>query len=152
MTESAPIRRCELRSPTSPDEWTAYHAIRREVLFERRGHVGTYDANHPDEHRAGNYPKILVHEGRVVAVIRIDLTPPVATFRRVAVREDAQRLGHGRQLLQLAEAFAAEHGCSDIVSSVDEAAIGFYLKCGFVRAAGHNPDKSAPMTKRLVRL
>ncbi|MCA1606864.1 MAG: GNAT family N-acetyltransferase, partial [Acidobacteria bacterium] len=40
-------------------------------------------------------------------------------FRRVAVREDAQRVGHGRVLLTLAESFARSKGCKQIWSNVD---------------------------------
>ena len=33
----------DLRRPCNDDEWRAYHAIRREVLFENRGYFGIYD-------------------------------------------------------------------------------------------------------------
>lgn len=141
---------CKLRSPASPDDWAAYHAIRRHVLFELRGRFGEYDANHPDEHRANNYPRILVHEGEVIGVIRIDVASPQATFRRVAVREDSQRQGYGRQLIRFAEAFALAQSCHEVVSFVDEAAIGFYQRCGFVRSAAATQDGTTIMTKRLI--
>ena len=120
-----------LRSPSSPEDWNAYHAIRRQVLFEQRGQLNTYDADHPDEHRDGNYPKILVVDDKVVGVIRVDLAPPEATFRRVAVHPDHQLRGYGTILLRLAEDFTREQGCAQIVSSVAPDAVGFYLKCGF---------------------
>ena len=120
-----------LRSPASECDWDAYHAIRRAVLFEARGHVGTYDPHHPDDRRPGNHPKLLLFAGEPVGVLRIDIVQPRAIFRRVAVREEAQRRGHGRAMLRLAEDFAREQGCSTIVSFVDPGAVEFYRKCGF---------------------
>ena len=34
----------------TPEEWEAYHLIRRQELFEARGRIGIYDANRPEEH------------------------------------------------------------------------------------------------------
>ena len=45
-----------LRAPETREEWQQYHAIRRGVLWERRGHYGVYDENHPDEYKPGRYP------------------------------------------------------------------------------------------------
>jgi GNAT superfamily N-acetyltransferase len=140
MTEPAPHK---LKSPETDEEWHRYHAIRRKVLFENRGLFGIYDEKHPDELRDGHYPMVLVHGGDVIGVIRIDLEGKLAIFRRVAVREDLQYRGHGKIMLSLAEAFARGRGCKLIESSVDPDAVGFYERCGFVRAestaGGINP-------------
>src|SRR5262245_66330679 len=106
----------ELRTPSSTEEWQAYHSIRRKVLFENRGRFGVYDENHPDEHRKGNHPLLLLLDGEAIGVIRIDINGDQAIFRRVAIREDLQRAGHGRVLLTLAESFAQEKGCLHIWS------------------------------------
>src|SRR5262245_56858323 len=106
----------ELRTPTSAEDWRAYHRIRRKVLFENRGQFGVYDENHPDEHRAGNHPLLLIHNDEPIGVIRVDITNTQAIFRRVAIREDLQRSGHGRMLLALAESFARREGCNKIRS------------------------------------
>src|SRR5262245_5317187 len=121
----------ELRTPSSPEEWQAYHSIRRKVLFENRGRFGIYDENHPDEHRIGNHPLLLMMDGEAIGVIRIDINGNYAVFRRVAIREDLQRAGHGRLLLTLAEAFAQERGCLHILSDVAPDAAGFYERCGY---------------------
>jgi GNAT superfamily N-acetyltransferase len=141
----------EFRSPDSGVEWETYHQIRREILFERRGRAGEYDADHPDERRPGNHPMVLFVDDVAVAVIRIDLAPPRATFRRVAVRERDQRRGYGTILLRLAEQFALAHGCTDAVSFVDEDAMGFYRKCGFADGGSSAPAHTLFMTKRLAR-
>jgi GNAT superfamily N-acetyltransferase len=121
----------ELRSPNSAGEWQAYHAIRRKVLFENRGQFDVYDETHPDEHSKGNHPLLLVLDGEAIGVIRVDINGNKAMFRRVAIREDLQRAGHGRVLLTLAEAFAQEKGCLHIWSAVAPDAVGFYERCGY---------------------
>jgi len=123
------------RRPTSDAEWATYHAIRKRVLFDLRGQGAAYDADHPDEHRPGHHPFVLWEGAVPIGVIRIDVHGEVATLRRVAIREDLQRRGHGRRLLQAAERFASEQGCTRVESHADPGAIGFYERCGFARVA-----------------
>jgi len=129
-----------LRPPQGDAEWTAYHDIRRHVLFELRGCGLEYDANHPDEHRPGHYPLVLWAGEIAVGVLRVDVEEDVAIFRRVAVRAELQRQGYGRQLLQLAERFAKQHACSRLESHVDPHAVEFYEHCGFEHLA--DPERS----------
>ena len=124
----------ELRPPASDDDWAAYHAIRRHVLFELRGIGANYDANHPDEHRAGHHPFLFCDADEPIGTIRVDVSDGVATFRLVAIRADLQRRGHGGRLLEAAEAFARRQACSRIESHVFPGAVGFYERCGFARA------------------
>ena len=135
-----------LRTPQSDEEWRSFHAIRRKVLFENRGKSETYIENHPDDSKPGNHPLILVYGDDVVGVLRLDITAPVAWLRRVAIREDLQRLGHGRVLLRLAEAFAKAEGCDEILSNAAVEAVGFYERCGYAR------DSSAPSPVNSVRV
>lgn len=137
-------------SPTSRAHWAAYHEIRRVVLFERRGRFGVYDCKHPDELRANHFPKILRLDGTPIGVIRIDIEGKTARFRRVAIAEAYQRRGHGRVLLDLAEAFSRERGSVRVMASVATDAVGFYQRSGY-RASRH-PDEagSVRMTKSLT--
>ena len=121
----------ELRAPANNDEWLAFHTIRRRVLFENRGKSETYIENHPDDSKIGNHPLILLHKGVVIGVVRIDILETTAWLRRIAIREDLQQMGHGRALLQLAEAFARDHGCSEVRSNAAVEAVGFYERCGY---------------------
>jgi len=139
----------QLKSPTSDADWDVYHAIRRHVLFELRGQGSTYDANHPDEHRSGHHPLIFWSADVAVGVVRIDVRTPVATLRRVAIRADCQRRGYGRRLLEAAEQFAHEHGCSRVESRVDPGAIGFYDRCGYTRVDSSDTNSSPLMAKTL---
>ena len=142
----------ELASPADRAAWRAFHDIRREVLFEARGLHGVYNDRHPDDVAAGHHAKLLLHRGDPVGVIRIDISGHEAILRRVAIRSDAQRAGHGRALLSLAEAFAMSQGCGRLTSHVARDAVGFYEKCGFSRTqqAGDSPhDESVLMTNLL---
>jgi GNAT superfamily N-acetyltransferase len=136
----------ELRGPVTNEEWLAFHAIRRKVLFENRGKGDTYIENHPDDSRPGHHPLILLHQGVIVGVIRVDVVDNVAWFRRVAIRDDLQRLGHGRVLLRLAEAFAKAEGCAEIRSNAAVEPVGFYERCGYER------DLSSPSPVNSVRV
>ncbi|HXD73911.1 MAG TPA: GNAT family N-acetyltransferase [Vicinamibacterales bacterium] len=119
-----------LVTPGSPALWKAYHDIRRVVLFESRGDAG-YNENHPDDVAAGNYPKLLLYRGEPVGAVRVDVYGPAATLRRVAIRADRQRRGHGRALLALAVDFLRRHDCRRVESHVAKDAVAFYRKCGF---------------------
>jgi GNAT superfamily N-acetyltransferase len=139
-----------LRSPNGVDEWRVYHAIRRTVLFESRGLHGVYDENRPGESEENNYPMVLFHKGTPVGVIRVDIQTSTAWFRRVAVREDLQRAGHGTVLLRLAEEFSRLKGCREVRSNVAPDAVAFYERCGYLREFPNVATTDAvPMRKKL---
>jgi GNAT superfamily N-acetyltransferase len=134
------VMRHRLAPPETAEEWEQYHRIRRTVLWERRGLLETYDERHPDEHRPGHHPLLLTFDLEPIGVVRVDVDGRTASFRRVAVREDVQRQGHGRVLLDLAEAFARRQGCSRLQSAVASDAVSFYEKWGVVREAATTAD------------
>ena len=142
----------ELVTPTDPAQWRAYHDIRRRVLFEARGQFGVYDESRPDEKAPGHHPKLLLYRGDPIGVVRIDIDATTAIFRRVAVRADVQRLGHGRVLLMLAQRFAQESGCVRLVSYVATDAVEFYQRCGFTigsESSGSSGREPVYMSKAL---
>jgi len=143
----------ELVTPTDEAEWRAYHDIRRRVLFEARGQSGVYREDGPDERAPGNHPKLLLYCGEPVGVVRIDVDATTAICRRVAIRSDVQRLGHGRVLLSLVQQFARENGCERLASHVAPDAVEFYERCGFIvegdRTVGSSGREPVFMTKRL---
>jgi N-acetylglutamate synthase-like GNAT family acetyltransferase len=136
----------ELRPPASEEEWRALHDIRRKVLFENRGKFDIYIENHPDDFKTGHHPLVLLYKGVVIGVVRIEVFERVAWLRRVAIREDVQRKGHGRVLLDLAEAFARAEGCDEVVSNAAADAVEFYDRCGYAR------DLSEPGPPNSVRV
>jgi GNAT superfamily N-acetyltransferase len=141
----------ELRRPRNEEEWRAFHAIRRKVLFENRGKGESYIENHPDDSAPGNHPLVLIYKGEVVGVLRLDVVEEVAWLRRVAIREDLQRVGHGRVLLRLAEAFAKAEGCNEMKTNAAVESVGFYERCGYERdVEATSPANSVRMWKRLT--
>ena len=95
---------------------------------------------------------VLIHHGEPIGVIRIDIEGRLAIFRRVAIRDDMQRRGHGKVMLSLAEAFARERGTEVIRSFVDPEAVFFYEQCGFTRDHSMAADlKCVPMSKRSLK-
>ena len=143
----------ELRRPRSDEEWRAFHAIRRRVLFENRGKSESYVENHPDDSQPGNHPLVLLYRGEIIGVLRLDVSETVGWLRRVAIREDVQRVGHGRVLLNLAEAFARAQGCDELRTNAAVEAVGFYERCGYARDLdASSPPNSVRMRKRLTRL
>ncbi len=146
----------DLRTPRDDEEWRAFHAIRRKVLFENRGKSEAYDENHPDDRKMGNHPLVLVYRGEVIGVLRIDVSARfdasgrVAMLRRVAIRDDLQGLGHGRVLLRLAEEFAKAEGCAEMRSNAAVEAVEFYERCGYTRdLSGNAPVNSVRVCKSL---
>ena len=139
----------QLRAPANEAEWQSYHEIRRAVLWEARGQGSVYDPNRPDERLPNRFARILFFEDVPVGVLRIDIEPPKAIFRRVAVRLEHQRKGHGRVMLMLAEEFARKHGCVCVRSDVAPDAVGFYESCGFRRSAPARTGASVPIEKVL---
>ena len=136
----------ELRPPSNDEELRALHDIRRKVLFENRGKFDTYIENHPDDSKPGHHPLVLVYKGLAIGVVRVEVNDAMAWLRRVAIREDFQRRGHGRILLRLAETFAKSEGCDEVRSNAAVEAVGFYERCGYVR------DLSEPAPANSVRM
>jgi GNAT superfamily N-acetyltransferase len=121
-------------------------------LFETRGQYGVYDPNRPDDHSPGNYPKVLLHDGQYIGVVRIDVAERIAYLRRVAIDAPHQRQGFGRILLALAEDFAGEHGAVRVESAVALDAVPFYRKCGYRLLEPASGERtSVPMYKELAR-
>jgi N-acetylglutamate synthase-like GNAT family acetyltransferase len=144
----------KLSRPSTPDEWNAYHSIRRKVLFENRGRFGVYQEDHPDEFKENHNPLLLFFDDEAIGTVRIDLAPErkMAILRLVAIKEDFQRKGHGEKLLALAEEFAISKECSMLVLNAAIDAVPFYKKYGFeemIWSQEERNDKSIQMTKLL---
>jgi N-acetylglutamate synthase-like GNAT family acetyltransferase len=122
-----------LLHPTTADQWSEYHRIRREVLFEDRGRVGVYDETHPHETAPDHHACLLLHEGNAVATARLDHDRATqrGILRLVAVDRGARGRGHGRELLRRVEHLAEQLGCRELVSNAASDATPWYLRHGF---------------------
>lgn len=117
-----------LRPPLSSEDWDVYHRIRRDVLLEAQ----KYALEHAEDHAPGHYALLLCLNDQPIGSIRIDISETgEAGLRLVAIDPAAQGQGYGRVLLQLAEDFARERGCSRAVLYATPDAVGFYSKAGY---------------------
>jgi GNAT superfamily N-acetyltransferase len=147
----------ELAVVSLPEDWQAYHSIRRVALFEARGRLGVYDAGHPDDRAPNHFPLLLKWNGRGIATTRLDVRAPgLAIVRLVAVVKAEQRKGHGRVLAVRTEAFARDRGVVKLLMNAAADAVGFYQRIGFVpetwdtaELIGWNAD-SVQMAKSLA--
>jgi GNAT superfamily N-acetyltransferase len=113
---SDPRKRCSLRPTQSPQEWAAYHAIRRDAIFAPLLPEQAYDERDPDEFEPGNLPHVLIRDGEVVGTVRIDLIDETqAGLRLIGIRRDSQRQGLGAVLLELAERASRAFGRTEVV-------------------------------------
>jgi len=139
-----------LRPVRSPQEWSAYHAIRREAIFAALLPGQGYDERHPDEHAADNRPHVLVRDGEAVGTVRIDLIDATqAGLRLIGIRGDLQRRGLGVVLLALAEEAVRGFGRTDVVINAHPTSLAFYLANGY--AEGDWADKG-PVPPTLIRV
>ena len=116
---------------TSDEDWLARHAIRRDVLWTARGRQN-YDGRHADEYLRTNHPLLLKFEDRPVGTTRLDERGDgTGVVRLVAIREQSQQQGHGRQLGLMVEARARQLGLTTLYVNAVSNAAGFYRKTGW---------------------
>ena len=117
---------------STPEDWEAYHRIRREELFEARDRVGVYDAEHADEYKPEHTPLLLKQNGVGVATTRLDLRDATtAIIRLVAVTKSLQGQGVGRELAQQTLALARKRGVKRLFVNAAPTAVGYYERSGF---------------------
>lgn len=122
----------ELNVVTSQEDWAAYHAIRRQELFEGKGRFGIYDPNYPDEYLPGKYHYLLKRNGKPIGTTRLDVrSDGTGVFRLVAVTASEQGRGHGRVLSQMVEARARDFGIVTLFVNAAHTAVGYYEKTGW---------------------
>jgi len=145
-----PLERYALRPARSPQEWSAYHAIRRDAIFAPLLPGQAYDEHDPDEFGRGHLPHVLVRDGEVIGTVRIDLIGDTqAGLRLIAIRRDLQRQGHGRVLLRLAEQAARAFGRTEIVINAHPTSLTFYLANGYREGEWRD---AAPVPATLIRV
>ncbi len=127
----------EVRSPETETEFTVYYDLRWRVLREPWGQpIGSERDEHDvtATHVAGyDEAKRLVCVGRLHAV-----ETDVGQVRYMAVKESLRGRGLGQAVLDEIERLAKQQGMRTIVLDAREAAVGFYLRNGYVATGdGH---------------
>jgi GNAT superfamily N-acetyltransferase len=147
---SRSLGRYSLQAVRSPQEWTAYHAIRRDSIFAPLLPGQAYDEGDADEFKQGHLPHVLVRDGEVVGTVRIDLIDTTqAGLRLIGIRKDLQRQGLGAILLALAELAARAFGRTEVVINAHPTSLTFYLANGY--REGEWRDKG-PVPATLIRV
>jgi N-acetylglutamate synthase-like GNAT family acetyltransferase len=125
----------ELRAVETEPEWAAMHDLRRRVLFAPGRHKidVEYDANHPDDRAQNQVPHVLVLDGRVIGVARLDVRPDHGVVRLVAIEPDLQGQGYGRLMDAMLTEKGLELGLRELRVNAAPDAVGFYEECGWQR-------------------
>lgn len=111
---------------------SAYHKIRRTVLFEARGRFD-YIPDGPEEIKEQNLSLIFKLDGHAIGTVRLDQKlDGRAIVRLVAIAPDLQHQGHGRALMTRLERLALSLGINELLVHSAPDAASFYQKLGFV--------------------
>lgn len=117
---------------SAPDDWLAYHAIRRVELFENKGRFGIYDDRHPDDMASAAHPYLFKVDERPVGTTRLDLREGgIGIFRLVAISAAEQGRGYGRMMGEMVASRAREMGVRTLLVNAAPEAVGFYRKTGW---------------------
>ena len=127
----------EVRSPETETEFRVYYNLRWRVLREPWGQPLGSERDEHDvtaTHVAGyDEAKRIVCVGRLHAV-----GTDVGQVRYMAVNESLRGRGLGQAVLDEIERLAKQQGMRTIVLDAREAAVGFYLRNGYVATGdGH---------------
>ncbi|HXQ45670.1 MAG TPA: GNAT family N-acetyltransferase [Caulobacteraceae bacterium] len=138
----------ELIRVNTPQQWAAYHDIRRTVLFEERGKFfsGDYSENHPDDRRAENHGLLLIEDGQPRGAMRLDFYGDgLAVVRTVAIEVGQQRRGLGSAMMGLVEAYATARAV--VVLEVNSApdAVAFYQRLDWLMI---DPLRESPLLRK----
>lgn len=121
----------DLIKVTATNHWQAYHDIRQKVLWENRGKQD-YDDKHEDEYLPNHHPLLLLLNNVPIGTTRLDdFNDGYGAVRLVAISDDFQRSGHGRQLSSLVEEYARRLGIKTLYVNAAPEALGFYKKLGW---------------------
>ncbi len=119
---------------TDPADLKAYHAIRRQELFDGKDRQGVYDDHHPADRAPGAHPFLLKYYDQPIGTTRLDIRDDgTAVFRMVAIAAAVQGQGHGRVLVQMVEERAKVFTVKALLLNAAPEAVGFYEKSGWSR-------------------
>lgn len=141
----------ELRPVDAESDWRHMHHIRRTVLFRTGRQSVEYDENHPDDRSECNVPYLLCLDSVPIGVVRLDFQEETAVVRLVAVIEDEQGRGHGREMDALVESEARQRGVKTLHVNAAPEAVGYYEKMGWKHAVW-NADELVGLAKDCIQM
>jgi len=119
-----------LRAPNTAAEFAQYYQLRWQILRKPWQQVL---GSEQDEHERHAIHRMIIDENdKVLAVGRLEkLTAQQGQIRYMAVGEQRQGQGLGRQIISELESHASKLGITEICLNAREQAIGFYQKLGY---------------------
>jgi N-acetylglutamate synthase-like GNAT family acetyltransferase len=121
----------ELVRISAENDWRAYHDIRRKVLWENRGRVN-YNDKHTDEYLPDHHPLLFMLNDIPIGTTRLDdLKNGFGVVRLVAISDEFQGKGHGRQLAFSVDNYAQGLGIKTLHVNAAPEALGYYKKLGW---------------------
>lgn len=125
------VGRYHLALAKTASDQSAYHRLRRTVLFENRGRFD-YIPDGPEELREQNLSLLFKLDGQPIGTTRLDQrSGGRAIVRLVAIAPDFQRQGHGAAMMAHLENLARSLGIGELLVHSALDAVGFYQKLGF---------------------
>ena len=121
----------ELIRVSTNHDWQAYHDIRRKVLWENRGRT-SYDDKHKDEYLPDHHPLLFKLNDIPIGTTRLDdLKNGFGAVRLVAISDEFQRKGHGRQFAFSVDNYAQGLGIKILYVNAAPEALEYYKKLGW---------------------
>jgi predicted GNAT family N-acyltransferase len=119
----------EIKSPQTAQEWETYYDLRYRVLREPLGKERGSERNDGD---AAGIHFALYDNETLLAVARLDRVDEITCqVRFVAVENDQQGKGLGKQLMDAVEKRGALEGYEKLVLHARDYALPFYEKLGY---------------------
>ncbi len=119
-----------IRSPENSAEWLAYYDLRYRVLRAPWGQVKGCEQS-PDEAKHQHFA-FFDEQAKILGVGRLDLIDhQTAQIRFMAVDQDVQNNGIGKNLMLHMELAAKANGVQEIILHAREIALAFYDKLGY---------------------
>lgn len=126
-----------ITSPCTDEQWDAYYELRWRLL---RQPWQKPPGSEKDDREQDAYHCLVLHQHRqAVGVGRLHKhTDEVAQIRYMAVAQQYQRQGIGRQILEHLEGIARDWGIRHIVLNARDAYLDFYLSRGYFITDKHH--------------
>ncbi|MGO7242867.1 GNAT family N-acetyltransferase [Rhizobium ruizarguesonis] len=116
----------------SADDQSAYHQLRRTVLFDARERFD-YIPDGPEEIEEQNLSLLFKLDGQAIGTVRLDQkSDGKAIVRLVVIAPDFQKRGHGTALMGHVERLALSLGINELLVHSAPDAVCFYQKLGFL--------------------
>ena len=116
--------------PQTPKEFEAYYLLRYEVL--RKPWNQPIGSEKDDLETHCTHAMAVDDNNSVIGVCRMQFNSPTETqLRYMGVADSAQGYGVGKKLLGCMEDKAKKMGGTKMILQSREAAVDFYLKCGY---------------------